>query len=431
MNGDFNKGIDSWFLSDSTSIKLVNNYNNKYLQLNTNEPNDFIYAAQSFYPQDSLFELKYKTKYTPFSDSNAGVWVKAIDSLNSNIYFYVEDIIPSHKWQTSNINFKVPKQTKRIQIGVRLSGIGNLYIDDINTRTVSVNQNIDKQTENYLKKLKFIIENNALNRDSINWNIEWRHALKYSKFTPDKYYLSAKYLLSKLNDNHSYLSINPKHSSTPKDDYKTKIINKKITDEIAYIKIPPFSSSNSTHIDSLFYDIQGSLKSLDSNSVKYWVIDLRGNYGGNVWPMLGGLISFFEEGVLGYFEYYDKSRKPWIYKDDSLLKDSELSYKLPTKPYKLKNPKSHIGVLVDNSVASSAEMLTIIFKPLPNSKIIGKQTWGATTGNSTFKMDDYTDLHLATSRLLDINGKFENKICPDIVTDEIILNAANIKSWFD
>ena len=32
-----------------------------------------------------------------------------------------------------------------------------------------------------------------------------------------------------------------------------------------------------------------------------WVVDLRGNGGGNMWPMLGGLRPFFGEAGLGSF----------------------------------------------------------------------------------------------------------------------------------
>jgi len=36
-----------------------------------------------------------------------------------------------------------------------------------------------------------------------------------------------------------------------------------------------------------------------------WIIDLRGNSGGNMYPMLAGLSSLLGEGVLGYDVYPD------------------------------------------------------------------------------------------------------------------------------
>ena len=48
-----------------------------------------------------------------------------------------------------------------------------------------------------------------------------------------------------------------------------------------------------------------AIKTQDSSDLDAWVIDLRFNGGGNMWPMLIALTPFFKEGDLGYFIYGD------------------------------------------------------------------------------------------------------------------------------
>ena len=43
-----------------------------------------------------------------------------------------------------------------------------------------------------------------------------------------------------------------------------------------------------------------------------WIIDLRGNGGGNMYPMLAGLKPFLGDTVLGAFVGPDKTRANWV-----------------------------------------------------------------------------------------------------------------------
>ena len=55
--------------------------------------------------------------------------------------------------------------------------------------------------------------------------------------------------------------------------------------------------------------IQNLIKSLDSNyNIKYWIIDLRENWGGDMYPMIAGLAPIIGEGTYGYFVLPKKER---------------------------------------------------------------------------------------------------------------------------
>ena len=47
--------------------------------------------------------------------------------------------------------------------------------------------------------------------------------------------------------------------------------------------------------------IQDQIKIMDHPYNIGWIVDLRGNGGGNMWPMLAGIGPILGEGIAGYF----------------------------------------------------------------------------------------------------------------------------------
>ena len=86
-----------------------------------------------------------------------------------------------------------------------------------------------------------------------------------------------------------------------------------INNNIGYIMVPGFNSANKEIANNFAEKIQNMIKKLDSeNNIKGWVVDLRKNTGGNMYPMIAGLGSLVGEGNLGYF--VAKNRKDtWKY----------------------------------------------------------------------------------------------------------------------
>ena len=53
----------------------------------------------------------------------------------------------------------------------------------------------------------------------------------------------------------------------------------------------------------------------DKTNLMGWIVDLRGNFGGDMGPMLIAIGPILGEGTLGYFFYPDNSLYTWKYKD--------------------------------------------------------------------------------------------------------------------
>jgi carboxyl-terminal processing protease len=144
-----------------------------------------------------------------------------------------------------------------------------------------------------------------------------------------------------------------------------------------------------------------------------WVVDLRGNTGGNMWPMIAGVGPIVGEGILGFFVDPDSVVKTWAYQDGGSLLDGVV-LTLASSPYELVAPNPPVAVLTDGRTASSGEATTIAFRGRPDSKSFGGPTWGVSTANRGFTLSDGAMLILTVSTMADRTGRlYGAEVVPD------------------
>jgi C-terminal processing protease CtpA/Prc len=68
---------------------------------------------------------------------------------------------------------------------------------------------------------------------------------------------------------------------------------------IAQLVIPLFSSPDKNEVDAYATKVQSVIADLVSKKPCGWIVDLRGNGGGNIWAMLAGVGPILGEGELG------------------------------------------------------------------------------------------------------------------------------------
>ena len=61
-------------------------------------------------------------------------------------------------------------------------------------------------------------------------------------------------------------------------------------------------------------DVRRILTDLSAQNPKGWIVDLRGNTGGNMWPMLTGIGPILGDGTVGSFVAAD-GNITWFYQD--------------------------------------------------------------------------------------------------------------------
>src|ERR1700761_401019 len=185
-----------------------------------------------------------------------------------------------------------------------------------------------------------------------------------------------------------------------------------------YVVLPRCSAKDNDGLLLYAADIRRILSDISAQNPKGWIVDLRGNTGGNMWPMLTGIGPILGDGPAGSFVAAD-GNITWFYQDGktgtrnpggvetvSLNLDEEPALRTPTQ--------APVAVLVDSSTASSAEAITIAFHGRPDTRFFGTHTAGKSTAVQPFKLDDGAELYLTTAIDADRSGKsYPDGFTPD------------------
>src|SRR5437868_3378292 len=71
--------------------------------------------------------------------------------------------------------------------------------------------------------------------------------------------------------------------------------------DVGYVRIGSFGIAVAG-ADRIFADsIQDQIRQRDAANLAGWIVDVRGNGGGNMWPMVAGVGPVLGEGVAGFF----------------------------------------------------------------------------------------------------------------------------------
>lgn len=178
--------------------------------------------------------------------------------------------------------------------------------------------------------------------------------------------------------------------------------------------------------------IRAAVAKLLNNKVKYWIIDLRYNGGGNMYPMVTGLGTLIGDGIVG---------KLVTYANDTLfswrIKNGNFIYDVPDVITLKNNPKFKIlpkvAVLTSRWTVSSGEVLATCFKGRPNTKFFGEATGGYTTNNNWEIINEQVILNISTGIYCDRNGTiYEKNIPVDIeIPFEVIKDTEKDKCVID
>src|ERR1700678_2033640 len=184
-----------------------------------------------------------------------------------------------------------------------------------------------------------------------------------------------------------------------------------------YVVLPRCSANDNDGLLLYAADVRRILTDLSSQNPKGWIVDLRGNTGVNMCPMLTGIGPILGDGVVGSFVAADGSI-PWFYQDGKTGTRNPagletVSLTLTDSPVLL-SPLAPVAVLVDSSTASSAEAITIAFHGRPDTRFFGTHTAGKSTAVQPFKLDDGAELYLTTAIDADRSGKsYPDGFTPD------------------
>lgn len=261
--------------------------------------------------------------------------------------------------------------------------------------------------QQYVAEFLNIIRENAVTRNTVDWgNLETEvNALAANAQSIQGTYPAITRALELIGTNHSFLNAADGTLITYPSTIRCEqsfTMNSVNEPDIGYIRVDAVNSPTASESQQIAQDLQNDIAAQDNQDVSKWVVDLRNNLGGNMWPMVAGLGPLFDQPDLGYFIDADESPTQWGYRDG-------YSFSGPTpvvqvnQAYTLINPLPKIAVLVSRRTASSGEATMIAFKQQFNVRFFGTDSCGLSTANSSFELSDGSVLFLTTAITADRN----------------------------
>lgn len=280
--------------------------------------------------------------------------------------------------------------------------------------------NTPEETRAFLTGVVDTMEARSVRRDSIDWTrfrdtVMWRGA----RATSIEATMPAVALaLELLGDNHSRVlrpngtSVDYPRTITCSGRFTTPPIN--LPPDIGYVRVRAFAGTSG--IAEYTSAIQDSYRWRDSEQLEGWIIDLRGNTGGNMWPMIAALWPFLQ-GRVGYFVDPDSVWQPWnidgpnAYLGGFLLASA-------TSPFQPRATGNRVSVLIDGFVASSGEATAIALRGRPNTRFFGEPTCGVSTSIAGYSLGHGYILGLADGIMVGRDSTFYGgKIFPDVYAE--------------
>lgn len=278
--------------------------------------------------------------------------------------------------------------------GVR-DGVG-LALAVVITTTSAVAQSATPMSPDaraYLTAALDTIEAVTIGRDALPWRMIRDSAFYYAYGArkPTDTYGAIEWTLRRANK-HSFLQ-------APQPGAVSEVIDNRY----GYIRVPQRGGAAVTVADSL----HTAVRDFESEGVCGWVVDLRGNGGGNMWPMLAGIGPLLGDSVVGYFGsapdaqgwYYHHGTSGILHPNGTV----DTASRVTVEPMQLRQATPPVAVLMDGGTGSSGEALAVAFHGRPRTRSFGSPTAGFATVNRGSRLPDGANMVVTTGYYSDRN----------------------------
>ena len=227
-------------------------------------------------------------------------------------------------------------------------------------------------------------------------------------------------VLRRLEDGHS-MFFSPErvhHIVQPEKPLNDLPTGRRLSAEIAYIELTPVITPSI--FDSYTAAARQVVRANSSPPVRGWIVDLRRNNGGNMYPMLAAAGDILGEGAAGTFVSAQNQSVAWKYRFGGAYYGDELVYGTQIPDLGVDHSQLPVAVLISARTMSSGEILAISFVGREKVRLLGEPTRGLTTANKVIPLSDGAELVLTTDAVADRLGKiYESAVIPDeiVATD--------------
>jgi C-terminal processing protease CtpA/Prc len=263
----------------------------------------------------------------------------------------------------------------------------------------------------YLNGALDIMQRASINKYQVDWPLLRAEAIDSAAGAqmPSETYPAIVFALGQLGDRHSSFVYPGGLETVPagaKPLQSGELRAQIIDTDIAWILLPnTYSVGTSVSWQD---QAQRLVAEMDRTSTCGWIVDLRRNPGGNMWPMIAAIGPLLGEGDIGSFVTPDSTRTAWFYSaaGEAGLVNSGQRVILSTVsvPHELQHQAPPVAVLIGPNTASAGEAVAVAFHGRPLTRFFGESTAGVPTANSLMPLSDGAAMNLTVGADVDRNG---------------------------
>ena len=261
--------------------------------------------------------------------------------------------------------------------------------------------------QKYVKKAVKLMDKHGLFAEGPAWEQTRAAALEARPGSKEEAYEIARTALKVAGGKHSFISTVERQQESATEDKATEPSVTTVDDGILLIVLPHFSGQSADENQRYAKAVLDALPEADAPEGV--IIDLRGNTGGNMYPMIAAIHRFLP--------------------DDNILRFKTRKFTMPvTKESVLRNVglsvrpdlDCPVALLTDEWTASSGEAVLLCFRGLEKSRTFGAPTAGYASANAPYPMPDGSQLVLTTGCDMARTGEIfcDDPIAPDVTTDQ-------------
>ncbi|HKQ73893.1 MAG TPA: S41 family peptidase [Blastocatellia bacterium] len=348
------------------------------------------------------------------ASGGAALWYR-IDRDGTNYEFensFDEALRGDVDWTRHSISFLAPAESTNLIFGVILRGGGSVSARNLRITSISADSPMSAHAKAVLDTAISTVKQHALRRNDVDWakvEPETRARAAGAQMTKDVY-PAVKYLLRQLGDRHSHLRTPSQTKAFQTGGAQNPIPEvRSLTDGIGYVNVPGYSGAEPAAIREYTRRVHEAIASTAPSGACGWVVDLRSNTGGNMWPMLAGLKPFLGGAGLGAFANASGSSSMWSAGQNVGVEPPQALSALES---------AHIAVLTGPQTGSSGEFVAVAFRGRPNTRSFGQPTAGVSTSNTPYPLPDGSMIFLTTEVAADRTGqRYGDKIVPDEIIE--------------
>ena len=261
--------------------------------------------------------------------------------------------------------------------------------------------------QQYVRKAVKLMDKRGLFAEGAAWEEAKAAALAARPATKEEAYEVTRQALTVAGGKHSFICTPEKLQNIAEKDKATAPSVTLLEDRIALITIPQFSGQTQDEQQRYARTVLDALPKTET--LPGAIIDLRGNTGGNMYPMIAAVHRFLPDDVILKFKgrrFTTQVSRSFVLRTVGLEAQPSIDCR--------------VALLTDSLTASSGEALLLCFRGLENVRTFGAPTAGYASANSPYPMPDGSQLVLTQSCDMARTGEVfcDDPIEPDLATDQ-------------